>query len=218
MDLNSIILKITVYSVPFLLAVIVHELAHGLAAKHFGDRTSEMLGRLTLNPAKHIDPLGTVLVPLVLLVSGSPFLFGWAKPVPINTRNLRNPKKSMALVAAAGPISNLLMAIGWALLYSILVNMELFGGIWTGVAAMAGFGVVFNVLLAVFNMLPLPPLDGGRVAVGIIPNQQGRLLSRLEPYGMLIIFALLMTNVLFPLLNPLISGITGLILSLVGVA
>jgi Zn-dependent protease len=217
MDINLILQKITIFIVPFLLAVTVHELAHGLTAKRFGDRTAEMLGRLTLNPLKHIEPMGTVIIPLVLLLSGSSFLFGWAKPVPVNTRNLKNPKKSMALVAAAGPISNVLMAIGWALLFSLALHTQMFGGMNKGILAMAQFGVIFNVLLAIFNMLPLPPLDGGRVAVGVLPHEQGRLLSRLEPYGMFIIVALLFTGILFPLINPLISGLSGIIFSLVGV-
>ena len=190
MDLTLILQKITLYSVPFLLAVTVHELAHGLAAKRYGDRTAEMLGRLTLNPAKHIDPMGTVILPLLLLISGSGFLFGWAKPVPVNTRNLRDPKKSMAKVAVAGPLSNFLMAIAWAILLAIVVKTQLFGNFNQAVASMAFFGVSFNVLLMIFNLLPLPPLDGGRIAVGVLPYEQGRQLSKLEPYGMFIIFGL----------------------------
>lgn len=214
MDLNAILLKICVFSVPFLLAIIVHELAHGLVAKRLGDRTAEMLGRLTLNPVKHFDPIGTLLVPIALLVSSSPFLFGWAKPVPVNTRNLKNRSKSMTLVAVAGPISNLVMAIGWGLLLSLVINTQIFGSFQRGFYNMATFGVVFNVLLAVFNMLPLPPLDGGRVAVGLLPAKMSYQLSRLEPYGMFIIVLLLFTGILLPLVNPLIQTISGLIIAL----
>ena len=190
MDLTLILQKITLYSVPFLLAITVHELAHGIAAKRYGDRTAEMLGRLTLNPAKHIDPLGTVILPLLLLFSGSGFLFGWAKPIPVNTRNLRNPKESMAKVAAAGPLSNFLMAIAWAILLAVAAKAQLFGNFNQAVASMAFFGVSFNVLLMIFNLLPLPPLDGGRIAVGVLPSKQGRVLSKIEPYGMFIIVGL----------------------------
>ena len=190
MDLTLILQKITLYIVPFLLAITVHELAHGLAAKKYGDRTAEMLGRLSLNPAKHIDPLGTVILPLLLLFSGSGFLFGWAKPVPVNTRNLRDPKKSMAIVAAAGPLSNFFMAIAWAILLAIAVKVQVFGNFTQAVSTMAFFGVSFNVLLMIFNLLPLPPLDGGRIAVGVLPYAQGRVLSKVEPYGMFIVFGL----------------------------
>jgi len=190
MELTLFLQRITLYCVPFLLAITVHELAHGLAAKRYGDRTAEMLGRLTLNPAKHIDPLGTIILPLLLLFSGSGFLFGWAKPVPVNTRNLRDPKTSMAKVAAAGPLSNFIMAIGWAILLAIVAKAQLFGSFNQAVASMAFFGVSFNVLLMIFNLLPLPPLDGGRIAVGVLPNQQSRALSKLEPYGMFIVFGL----------------------------
>ncbi len=190
MDLTLILQKITLYIVPFLLAVTVHELAHGLAAKRYGDRTAEMLGRLSLNPAKHIDPLGTVILPLLLLFSGSGFLFGWAKPVPVNTRNLRDPKISMVKVAAAGPLSNFFMAIAWAILLAIAVKAQIFGNFTQAVSTMAFFGVSFNVLLMIFNLLPLPPLDGGRIAVGVLPYEQGRVLSKVEPYGMFIVFGL----------------------------
>ena len=190
MDLTLILQKITLYIVPFLLAITVHELAHGLAAKRYGDRTAEMLGRLSLNPAKHIDPLGTVILPLLLLFSGSGFMFGWAKPVPVNTRNLRDPKKSMAKVAAAGPLSNFFMAIAWAVLLAIAVKVQVFGNFTQAVSTMAFFGVSFNVLLMIFNLLPLPPLDGGRIAVGVLPYAQGRVLSKVEPYGMFIVFGL----------------------------
>ena len=190
MDLTLILQKITLFSVPFLLAIIVHELAHGLAAKRYGDRTAEMLGRLSLDPRKHIDPLGTIILPLALLFSGSVFLFGWAKPVPVNTRNLREPKISMVKVAAAGPLSNFLMAFGWSILLAIAVKTQIFGSFTQAVSTMAYFGVSFNVLLMIFNLVPIPPLDGGRIAVGVLPNVQSRALSKLEPYGMFIVIAL----------------------------
>jgi Zn-dependent protease len=202
--------------IPVLLAIALHEAAHGFAAARLGDPTAERLGRVTANPFKHVDALGTVIVPLLLLATtGTPF--GWAKPVPVNLRNLRDPKRGMVVVAAAGPGANLLMAVGWMLL---LVLGEGLGGALGGagafVVAMSQFGIQFNVLLAVFNLLPLPPLDGGRVLRGLLPEPLGRLLDRVEPWGLILVFALLYFGVLNRVLFPVIQRVTGLLFSLAG--
>jgi Zn-dependent protease len=192
MDLASILHKISLAALPVIFAITLHEVAHGWAARWFGDRTAESLGRLSLNPLKHVDPVGTVLVPGFLLLAGG-FLFGWAKPVPVNARYLRRPKADMAWVAAAGPGANLLMALGWALLAALAVRGWLGSGnlaLW--VAGMARFGLYFNVVLGVFNLLPIPPLDGGRVLVGVLPTGASRTLERIEPYGIVILLAVML--------------------------
>ncbi len=217
----SLIQSIAVYAIPALLAITVHEAAHGYAARHFGDRTAEMLGRLTLNPLKHIEPVGTVLVPLTLLVmaklsGGQLFLFGWAKPVPVSIRNLRNPRRDMALVAAAGPGSNLAMAAIWTLILGIVGAMPQGGLLVEPLFYMAVFGVFFNVLLAIFNMLPLPPLDGGRVLSGFLSPKASASLDRIEPYGFFIIIALLVTGILWQIVGPIIQLIAGFFFGLAG--
>ena len=213
----TLIQKIAVYALPLLFAITVHEAAHGYAARHFGDRTAEMLGRLTLNPIKHIDPLGTVVIPLVLLLSGSGFIFGWAKPVPVSPRNFKNPGRDMAIVAAAGPVSNVLMALFWAIIMRFSAGMmsEL-GNAGQAIFFMAQFGVVINALLAVLNMLPIPPLDGGRVAVGLLPPRASYSLSQVEPYGMWILVGLLATGLLSPIIRPGINLVVQLVTTLVG--
>lgn len=185
--------------IPGLFAITVHEVAHGWAARQLGDRTAEILGRLTLNPVRHIDPLGTVAVPL-LMVWATGFIFGWAKPVPVSQRNLRQPRRDMVLVALAGPVSNLVMAAGWAgLLALVRAVPEVFAGTVTFVASMAIFGILINILLALFNLLPVPPLDGGRVLRELVPEPVGRQLDSLERYGLIIVLLLLWIGALAPL-------------------
>jgi Zn-dependent protease len=197
----TLVQKIAVWAVPVLLAITVHEASHGYAARALGDRTAQMLGRLSLNPIRHIDPVGTILVPGILLVLGG-FLFGWAKPVPVNTRNLAHPRRDMALVAIAGPLSNLAMALAWGLLLKFALATGAVDGVWLGIRAMAVAGIVINLILMVLNLLPLPPLDGGRVLTGLVPESWARRLDRIEPFGLLILVALLATG----LLGALIGG------------
>lgn len=210
-------------ALPVLLAITLHEVSHGFVARHFGDRTAEMLGRLSLNPIRHIDPVGTVAVPLVmLLVSkatlGYPLLFGWAKPVPVAARNLRNPRRDMAIVAAAGPASNLLMALGWAILFKIALVLDPAQTSYGlgAVRFMAGYGIFFNCLLAVFNMLPIPPLDGGRVLSNLLPPRMSDRVDLIEPYGLFIVLGLLVSGLLWPIVGPGVNWSAGLISRLVG--
>jgi Zn-dependent protease len=204
MDELNLMQRIAVWVLPVLFAITVHETSHGWIAKQLGDPTAMMLGRLSLNPIKHIDPVGTILVPGLLLMLGG-FLFGWAKPVPITWENLKHPKRDMALVAVAGPASNLLMALIWALLIRLAL---LFGTttdgmamyiVYTGVA-----GIFINTILMVLNLLPLPPLDGGRIAVGLLPGRLSWKFSRIEPYGLPILITLLVTGLLGKILWPVV--------------
>lgn len=212
MDIDHTLKAISIAAIPVLCAITLHEVAHGRVALRFGDRTALMQGRLSLNPLRHVDPIGTVLVPIGLLLLGSPFLFGWAKPVPVDPRYFRHPRADMAWVAAAGPISNLVMAILWTLVGGVAGSAFMGGGVvaeW--LFNMATVGLVANVLLAVFNMLPIPPLDGGRVLVGILPSNAAYKLARIEPYGMWIVLALLYLHVLEFVLSPIVSLLTRLI-------
>ncbi len=203
--IQSIILSI----IPLLLAITLHEAAHGWAAKRFGDATAFMLGRITLNPLKHIDPIGTIIMPIALWVlSNGSFTFGYAKPVPVNFNNLNNPKRDMVWVAFAGPGVNLIQAFIWGLIAILAAGIGLEGSIGQFVYGMCQAGVWINVLLFVFNLLPLPPLDGGRIAVGLLPQQQSNLLARVEPYGFYIVLALLVTNIIYPLWLKPVGGLT----------
>jgi Zn-dependent protease len=201
--------------VPVVFAIALHEAAHGYVAKMFGDQTAWMLGRVTLNPLKHIDPIGTVVVPGVLLLTGAPFLFGWAKPVPVNFGNLRRPKRDMIWVAAAGPAANFAMAVLWALLFQASGPTGLFAS--AGLERMAQIGISINLVLMVLNLLPIPPLDGGRIAVGLLPGRAAYALSRVEPFGFIIIIVLLVAGVLGDLMRPLLRGAAYLLSLLTGI-
>ena len=197
----STVQLISIAILPTLFAIVVHEVAHGCVAFRLGDDTAYMLGRLTLNPLKHIDPIGTILVPLVLILTVG-FAFGWAKPVPINFRKLKHPKRDSALVAVAGPASNLLMAIAWlviAKLASLLPNNMAMLAI--PLIYMSTFGVLINTILMVFNLIPIPPTDGGRIATSLLPVRLAYPLSQVEPYGLLIILLLLLTGIIWRLLD-----------------
>lgn len=204
----DLVQKIAIWALPVLFAITLHEVAHGWAALKLGDPTAKMLGRLSLNPIKHIDPMGTVVVPLVMLLLPGGFLFGWAKPVPVSYANLRNPKRDSALVAAAGPLANLAMALLWALFIKLVPLIPgLTPGPMMGLTLMGQAGIVINVVLMVLNLLPLPPLDGGRVLMGLVPNNVGAQLARIEPYGFIILVGLLVTGVLGTILSPAVFGI-----------
>jgi len=211
--------RVTISILPVLFAITVHEAAHGWAAKQLGDPTAERLGRLTLNPLKHIDPVGTVLLPLVLIMLKAGFLFGWAKPVPITVQNLRRPKRDMVLVAVAGPGANLLMAVFWGVIVKLGVSVASTGFMFGEAMQYMGLvGIFINILLMVFNLLPIPPLDGGRVAVGLLPGPWAWRLSRIEPYGIFIVLGLLLTGVLWMLVGPASELFVRMIAMLVGLS
>ncbi|KMJ54113.1 peptidase M50 [Vogesella sp. EB] len=199
MEELNLIQKIAIYALPVLLAITLHEAAHAYAAKRFGDATAYMMGRMTLNPLKHIDPVGTVLLPLLSVVIGG-FLFGWAKPVPVNFGALRNPRVGMRWVAAAGPAANLVMAIMWVLLLKLAIVMD--NDYSRPLALMSQAGIGINVVLMVLNLMPILPLDGGRIVESLLPHRLAYNFSRLEPYGMWILLALVFTGLLSPILRP----------------
>jgi Zn-dependent protease len=209
--LEDTIRHIVIWALPLLAAVVFHEVAHGWVANRLGDPTAANLGRLTLNPISHIDLFGSILVPLMLIIANSPFVFGYAKPVPVNFNNLRNPKRDMIWVALAGPVTNLVLALACTIAWRVLAGMlDGAGGKSSGGTAqflsplilMAQGGVLINIALAVFNALPLPPLDGGRVMVGLLPGPFSGALARIEPYGFIILIALLMTRTLDKIIDP----------------
>lgn len=204
MDASELIQTVLIYALPVLFAITVHEAAHGYAARHFGDPTAAMLGRLTLNPLKHIDPIGTVLMPLLLYFSTSgAFLFGYAKPVPVDISRLRHPKRDMVWVALAGPASNFIQAIVWA---ALLMALMVSGVQERFFIAMAHAGVLTNLVMWAFNLFPLPPLDGGRIVAGLLPPKAAYWFSRVEPFGFFIVLALVLMGVVGQLwLMPLIQ-------------
>ena len=209
-ELNTVQL-IAIAIIPTLFAIVVHEVAHGWVAFRLGDSTAYMLGRLTLNPLKHIDPIGTILVPLVLILTVG-FAFGWAKPVPINFRNLHNPRRDTALVAAAGPFANLLMAIAWGVIIKLASLLpDNVAMLALPLVYMGMFGIFINIILMVFNLIPIPPTDGGRIATSLLPPPLGYQLSRLEPFGLLIILLLLLSGVLWRLFNIINQAVMQLI-------
>jgi Zn-dependent protease len=205
--MNDIIQTIAVYALPVLFAITLHEAAHAYAAKYFGDPTAYQAGRMSMNPIKHVDPLGTIVIP-VLMYMFTPFVFGYAKPVPIDFNRLRNPKRQMAWVALAGPAANFVMALGWMIL---ALFIHAFGGA-EFFAKMARAGIVVNILVFAFNLVPIPPLDGGRILTSILPDALAYKFARIEPYGFFIVLALLYFNILNFWVGPLMQ-LTNVVLS-----
>ena len=195
----NVIQLIAVYAIPVIFAITLHEVAHGWAAKYLGDRTAEMMGRLTLNPIRHMDPIGTGLLPLTLMLLKSPFIFGWAKPVPVTWENLDNPRRDMALVALAGPGANLLMALFWFGVMQFVFSLE--GSVAASTLEffvyMAQAGIIINIVLMVLNLIPIPPLDGSRVVSAMLPGRWAYQYSRLEPFGFFILIGLVFALYLF---------------------
>jgi Zn-dependent protease len=211
----NLVQTIAIYALPVIFAITLHEAAHGYVARHFGDNTAFMLGRVSLNPLRHIDMVGTIAVPLLILTvsklfGGAGILFGWAKPVPINFQALRHPKRDMLWVAAAGPAANLVMAIGWALLMKAaqMLPPSMFS---LPASLMAEAGITVNIVLMVLNLLPILPLDGGRIAVSVLPTRLARGYARLEPFGFPILLLLLFTNVLGTIMMPMVQASIGVI-------
>lgn len=207
--MEDLIQKIAIWALPVLFAITGHEAAHAYAAKHFGDKTAWMLGRCSFNPIRHIDPFGTILLPLLCVWLGG-FVFGWAKPVPVNFGAMRQPKKDMLWVAAAGPAANLVMALIWAILLRLALWMPE-SGYAQPMALMGQAGIIINLSLMALNLLPLPPLDGGRIAVSLLPRNLAWQFARIEPYGMYILIALMLFGVLGMLMMPLVRLGYGLI-------
>lgn len=220
MELN-LIQKVAVFALPVIYAITLHEAAHGYAARHFGDRTAELAGRISLNPLRHVDPVGTVIVPLgILLLSklagAGGILFGWARPVPVNFHNLRRPKQDMLWVAAAGPGANLLMALFWTAMIKLAFAIQA-SSFAMPLALMGAAGVFINAILMALNLLPVPPLDGGRIAVSLLPPRLAYGLARVEPYGLFILLALLFTGLLGMLIWPLIRAVIALCATVFGI-
>jgi Zn-dependent protease len=208
--MNDLIQNFAVYALPILFAITLHEASHAYAARYFGDSTAYLQGRMSLNPVRHIDPIGTLLIPIVLYFAGSPFVFGYAKPVPVEYRNLRKPKRDMAWVALAGPAANLLMALMWMIFTVILIAWQIEEVFFI---KMAQAGVLTNLVIFAFNLFPLPPLDGGRIMTGLLPNAYAYKFAQLEPYGFFIVLALVMLQVLHYWMVPVMSiAETGLLM------
>jgi len=199
----TIIQKAAIWAIPVIFAITLHEVAHGWVASWCGDQTARLSGRLTLNPIKHVDLMGTIVVPLLMLAFSN-FIFGWAKPVPVDARNMRNPRRDMAYVSLAGPVSNLLMAFFWGAIARLGMYAEMTGNGWFGIPLvyMGGAGIMINVVLAVLNLIPLPPLDGGRLLLSLLPRRLAYQYSQIEPYGFLILVILIFTNILSWIMGP----------------
>ena len=213
LDINAIIQTVAVVALPVIFAITLHEAAHGYAARHFGDPTAWQMGRVSLNPVRHIDPVGTILIPLmILLFSSGSFLFGYAKPVPVDFGRLRKPKQDMLWVAAAGPMANLLMACFWALMLKLSWELPPFFS--TPLARMGEAGIGINCSLMMLNLLPLPPLDGGRIAVSLLPHRLAWQFAQLERWGFPILLVLLFTDILGKILNPLVNLSVSLIVAI----
>jgi Zn-dependent protease len=215
LDLSVFLSKVSYWAIPVLFAITLHEVAHGWTARYFGDRTAELLGRLSLNPLRHIDPIGTVLVPGLLLAVGGP-LFGWAKPVPVATSQLRNPRRATILVALAGPAANLAMAGMWCLVLGAIMRVYGDETLDHWIALMAQAGIVINVVLAVFNLLPIPPLDGGRVLAGLLPPPLSARLEKIEPVGLFLVLGLSVFGLFGWLFDPAMRATGHVIGSLMG--
>lgn len=218
--MDTLIQTIAIWALPVLLAITLHEAAHGYVARYFGDPTAEQAGRITLNPFSHIDPVGTIAVPvgilaLSILLGSSGMLFGWAKPVPVNFGRLRNPKADMLWVAAAGPFMNLLMAFAWAAVLKVVVSSGA-GPYTDALVQMSIAGITINAILMFLNLLPLPPLDGGRIAVSLLPDRLAWNFARIEPYGFPILLVLLFSGILGAILWPMIGAFRSLITTIFG--
>jgi Zn-dependent protease len=212
---NQLVQTLAIYALPVLFAITLHEAAHGYVARHFGDMTAHAQGRISLNPIRHIDVIGTIVVPLaILFLSGYKFLFGWAKPVPVNYSALRKPRQHMAWVAAAGPAANLLMALIWVLLLKLAV-LQPQNGFWTFLQMMSQAGIVVNLVFMFLNLLPILPLDGGRILASLLPRRAAGQYARLEPLGVPLLIVLLLTNVLNFVLEPLVGASDALIRAIV---
>lgn len=213
----TIIQKIAIWAIPLIFAITLHEVAHGYVASLFGDQTARLSGRLSLNPMKHIDPVGTIALPLIMLAFSN-FIFGWAKPVPVDARNLRHPRRDMAIVALAGPLSNILMAFLWGLVAKVGIMTAHAGNLWLGepLIYMGDAGIIINIVLAVLNLIPLPPLDGGKVLSAILPRRAAYHYNMLEPYGFIILILLLFSGLLTYFMAPSVSFLMNLIGGLFG--
>jgi len=211
MDVNSLVQTLAIYALPVLFAITLHEAAHGYVARHFGDMTAHAEGRISLNPLRHIDVVGTIVVPLAILVlSGGRFLFGWAKPVPVNYSALKRPRQHMAWVAAAGPGANLVMALAWALLLKVAVLLPQ-GSATLFLGLMSQAGILVNLVFMFLNLLPILPLDGGRIVASLLPHRAAWRYAKLEPWGLPLLIVLLATNVLNVVLEPLVGASDALI-------